>query len=180
MSALRSAKLTRALLSLIVLVVLSFTVYSLRLSDAAFTSGSSNQPNVFIAGTFGHINNKNGTLLLSMSGMKPGSSVSDNKLTLTGTGNLSGDYTMDVVNIVDTPLTSPLSGTLYVSLEDNATGDVLCDDPVSDLDPVDLGTIAPGQVNSYTITLYYPDGPTDGSVQGATMTATLRFTGVSQ
>ena len=179
MSALRSARVTRALISLVVLMVVGFTLYSLRLSDASFTSGSSNKSNVFIAGTFGHANNKNGSLLFTMTNMKPGSTQSGS-LTLTGTGNLPGDYTMDVSNIVDTSAASSLSGTLCVMLEDNGSGDVLCDDPVSDLDPVDLGTIVPNQVNSYTVTLYYPDGATNGAAQGATVTATLRFTGVSQ
>jgi hypothetical protein len=151
----------------------------LRLSEASFATVSSNASNVFIAGTLSHSNDQNGTVMLSASNMRPGSSVAGT-MTLTGTGSLAGDYTLSIANLVDTPASPPLSGKLCLSIEDIATGDTLYDDDVSELDSIDLGTIVPDQVDSYLVTLYYPDGPTDGGVQGSTMSLTLRVQGVSQ
>lgn len=171
-------RVLRLLLTLVVLAVLAFTLQSLRTSGASFVTASSNPSNVFIAGNLGHVNNRNGQVLITTSGMQPGDSQ-DGTMTLTGTGNLSGDYTLSVTNLVDTPSSPPLSGTLLLTVEDLQTGDVY-EDLVSAFDPVDLGTISPGEADSYTVTLSYPDGPTNGAVQGASMSLTLQITGVSQ
>jgi hypothetical protein len=180
MSARRRALWTRSgLLALVVLALLAFTLHSLRLSDASFVAASNNLSNVFITGTLGHINNRDGQVLITATGMKPGSSVAGT-MTLTGTGDLAGDYTLSGVNLVDTPVSPPLSETLCMTIEDTTTGDTLYDDVVSEFDSIDLGTIASGQTESYLVTLYYPDGPTNGAVQGSTMSLTLQVEGVSQ
>lgn len=167
------------LLTLVVLAMLAFTLQSLRTSDASFAGASSNPSNVFIAGNLGHINNRNGQVLITQNGMAPGASK-DGTMTLTGTGDVAGVYTLSVASLVDTPASPGLSGTVCLTIEDTTAGDTLFDDTVSELDSIDLGTIAPGQMNSYLVTLYYPDGPTDGAVQGATMSLTLQVEGESQ
>jgi hypothetical protein len=172
----RRTRLLRLALTLVVLAVLAFTLQSLHMSGASFVTASSNPSNVFIAGNLGHVNNRNGQVLITASGMQPGDSQ-DGTMTLTGTGDLSGDYTLSVTNLVDN--LAPLSGTLLLTVEDLQTGDVY-EDLVSTFDPVDLGTISPGEADSYTVTLSYPDGPTNGAVQGASMSLTLQITGVSQ
>ena len=90
------------LLGLCVAALLAFTLHSLRLSDASFAAASANDSNVFIAGTFGHVNNRNGQVMLQATGMEPGDS-SVGTMTLTGTGTLAGAYTLAPASLTDVP-----------------------------------------------------------------------------
>jgi hypothetical protein len=167
------------LLGLVVFALLAFTLHSLRLSDASFTTASSNTSNVFISGSLGHTNNLDHTVTFTtLAGMKPGSSRSA-PMNLTGTPSLAGDYTLSVENIKRTPPTSAIADVVYLRLT-TASGTELCDDPIGDFDPVELGSIAPGQTNSYTVTIYYNPEVINGAAQGGTLTATVRIQGVSQ
>jgi hypothetical protein len=171
------------LLGLVVLALLAFTLHSLHLSDASFATTSSNKPNVFIAGTLTHDNSQGGRIMLTASGLEPGMSV-DGTMTLTGTGNVSGDYTLTSSSLVDTRRSPALSEELILTVEDLTARTTLYDnDDVTAFatgPPLDLGTIAPEETRSYRLTLTYPDGPTEGLLQGAAMTLVLRLTGVSQ
>jgi hypothetical protein len=170
------------LLALLVFALLGFTLHSLRLSDASFAAASANTSNVFIAGTLGHVNDRDGRVLLTATGLEPDKSV-DGTMTLTGTGTVAGAYTLAPSSLVNTPSSPPLSDELILTIEDVASGTTLYDDDVTTFmtaDPLELGTIAPGQARSYHFTLTYPDGPNEGALQGATMTLLLQVTGVSQ
>ncbi len=184
MSASRRAFWVRSgLLGLVVFALLAFTLHSLRLSDASFASASANTSNVFIAGTLDHINNQNGLVMIDVTDMEPGSSK-DAIMTLTGTGNVAGDYTLSPSSLVNTPGSPALSDELILTIEDiTGTPTTLYDDDVTTFltaDPPELGAIAPNSTRHYRVTLSYPDGPNEGLLQGATMALTLRVTGVSQ
>ena len=139
--------------------LLGFTLHSLRLSDASFAAASANDSNVFIAGTFGHVNNRDGQVMLQATGMEPGDS-SVGTMTLTGTGTLAGAYTLAPVSLTDVPATQALSGTLDLTVEDTTGAPViLYDGVVANLGEEELGVIAPGQTRSYRFTLEYPKGP---------------------
>ena len=183
MSASRRAFWVRGgLLALVVFALLAFTLHSLRLSDASFTTASTNTSNVFIAGTLGHSNNYSGQVMISMTGMEPGSSVTKT-MTLTGTGNVAGDYSLSVASVLNTPDTAALSGQLVLTVDDITEATTPWDDTIAELqaaDPLpDLGTIGPGEMHTYDVTLSYPDGTDDGTLQGASMTAVLQVSGVS-
>jgi hypothetical protein len=168
------------LLALCVAALLAYTLHSLRLSDASFAASSANDSNVFVAGTFGHVNNRNGQVMLQATGMEPGES-SAGTMTLTGTGTLAGDYTLAPASLTDVPVTPALSGTLNLTIEDTTGAPVtLYDDVVAGLGEEDLGVIAPGETRSYRLTLEYPDGPNISALQGATMTLVLQVSGVTQ
>lgn len=168
------------LLGLCVAALLAFTLHSLRLSDASFAAASANDSNVFIAGTFGHVNSRNGQVMLQATGMEPGDS-SVGTMTLTGTGSLAGAYTLTPVSLTDVPATPALSGTLSLTIEDTTGAPVtLFDDVAANLGEEDLGVIAPGQTRSYRFTLEYPEGPNISALQGATMTLRLQVSGVTQ
>jgi hypothetical protein len=170
------------LLALCVVALLAFTLHSLRLSDASFTTTSSNPANVFIAGTLGHINPSDHTILVTAPGLDPGESVS-RTLTLTGTGTVAGDYTLSPSSLENSRLAPALSDVIVITVDDPASGTTPWDDTISDVmvgDPADLGTIAPGQARSYTVTLSYRDGPAVAALQGASLTLVLQVEGVSQ
>lgn len=171
------------LLALCVVALLAFTLHSLRLSDASFTAASANGPNLFVAGSLGHVNSQDGRVMVNATGMQPGD-VQSGTMTLTGTGTLAGDYTLAPLSLVDAPASPALSQELNLTIEDTTGAPVvLFDDPVAALDaddPVVLGSIAPGATRSYEVTLEYPDGPAVGPLQGASMTLVLQVTEVSQ
>jgi hypothetical protein len=167
-------------LALCVAALLAFTLHSLRLSDASFAAASANDSNVFIAGTFGHVNNRNGQVMLTASGLEPGD-TSVGTMTLTGTGSLAGAYTLTPSSLTDVPAAPPLSGTLTLTIEDvTGTPETLYDDTVAEFDEADLGVIAPGPPHSYRFTIEYPEGPNISALQGATMTLVLEVSGVTQ
>ena len=172
----RLLSLRRALLSLCVLAILAFTLYSIRLSDASFTAKSTNPANVMVAGALSHSNNYDGKALISVTGMRPGDST-DGTMTIIGGGNLTGDYTLSAASLTET---AALSDTLQLTVVDNTTGDTLYDDDVSGFDSAEMGTIAPGASRSYTLTLAYPGGPDYADLEGASMTLTLQVSGESQ
>jgi hypothetical protein len=170
------------LLVLCVVALLAFTLHSLRLSDASFTTTSSNPANVFIAGTLGHIDPSDGTVLVTAAGLNPGDAVT-RTLTLTGTGTVAGDYTMSPSSLVNTRTAPALSDVIVITVDDATDGTTPWDDTISDVvagEPADLGTIAPGEIHSYTVTLSYRDGPADGRLQGASLTLALQIEGVSR
>ena len=183
MSASRRAFWLRSgVLGLVVFALLAFTLHSLRLSDASFTTGSANTSNVFIAGTLGHVNNQTGQIMITATGMEPGMSASGT-MTLTGTGNVAGDYTLAPSSLVNTPGSPALPDELVLTVEDiTGAATTLYDDDITtfmSVDPPDLGTIAPKETRSYRVTISYPDGPDEGLLQGASLTLGLRVTGVS-
>jgi hypothetical protein len=182
----RTSKLQRALLTLVVLAVLAFTLQSLRTSGASYAAGSVNPANVFVAGSLLHVNDQNGQVMIVAPGLAPGDS-SVGTMTLTGTGTVTGLFTLTASSLVDVPASPAgpaLSGTLDLTIEDiTGTPATLFDDTVADFvsaaDPPDLGSIAPGESRQYRITLRYPDGTNDSALQGATMTLVMQVSGVS-
>jgi hypothetical protein len=172
--------LRTGLLALCVIALLAFTLHSLRLSDASFAAASANPTNVFVSGTLAHVNDQNGQVVVTASDMEPGATA-DGTMTLTGAGTLVGDYTLTPASLTDVPASPALSGTLTLTIEDTTGAvDTLYDGTVADFDFAELGSIAPGASRSYRIALEYPDGPNDGSLQGAAMTLVLQVTEVSQ
>jgi spore coat-associated protein N len=170
---------SRALLTLAVVGVLAFTLYSVRPSDASFVAASSNASNVFVAGTLSHTNDRNDQVMLTASGLEPGLS-SVGTMTLTGTGDVPGEYVLTASSIVNVPSTPALSDMLDLTVEDiTGPATTLYDGDASAVD-ADLGTIAPGETHSYRITLEYPDGPNYSALQGATMGLVLQVKGVTQ
>jgi hypothetical protein len=168
-----------ALLSLAVLAVLAFAFHSLGFSDAAFTSGSVNPANVFTAGDLRLTNDRDGLVMIDASDLVPGSS-SAGTVTLTGSGDISGTYTLGASGLTDSPNTPRLSEALTLTVEDVSDAPVtLYQGSVATFSSVDLGTIAPGVSRIYRLTLAYPQGANDAALQGATMTLDLGITGVS-
>jgi hypothetical protein len=167
------------LLTLLVLAVLAITLQSIRLSGASYAAGSVNPANVFVAGSLSHVNNRNGQVMLVASGLEPGDS-SVGTMTLTGTGTITGAYTLSPSSLVNLPVSPALSDKLDMTVEDvTGTPTTLWDGSVTGFASADLGDIAPGASRTYRLTLEYPDGTNDSALQGATMTLVLQVAGVS-
>jgi hypothetical protein len=167
----------KGLLTLGVLAVLAVTLDSLAFSDASFTSGSAAVATV-TAGDLRHTNDHDGRLLIDASGLVPGD-VHSGTMTLTGLGDLAGRYTLSAAGLGEKPASPRLSDILVLAVTDHHDGTTLYDGPVSSFSGVDLGTIGPGDVRSYTVTLSYPEGADDGRLQGASMTLALGVAGVT-
>ena len=174
-------KVKKAFLTLVVLALLAVALQSLVFSGASFTSGSGNPGNAFTAGTFGHTNSKDGVLVIDAAGLWPGAAAQTGTLTITGTGDFSGVYTLTKAGVVDTPAAPGLSDALTLRIEDITGAAVtLSNTTVAGFTTASLGTIAPGASRQYRFTLAYPAAAANTALQGASMTLRLQFTGVSQ
>jgi hypothetical protein len=173
-------KVKKAFLTLVVLALLAVALQSLVFSGASFTSSSGNPGNTFTAGTFGHTNSKDGVLMIDAAGLWPGASKTGT-LTITGTGDFSGAYTLTKAGVVDTPAVPGLSNALTLRIEDITGAAVtLSNTTVAGFNTVSVGTIASGASRQYRFTLTYPTASANTALQGASMTLRLQFTGVAQ
>lgn len=173
-------KVKKAFLTLVVLALLAVALQSLVFSGASFTSSSGNPGNTFTAGTFGHTNSEDGVLMIDAAGLWPGASKTGT-LTISGTGDFSGAYTLTKASVGDTPAAPGLSNALTLRIEDiTGAPQTLSDTTVAGFNTVSLGAIAPGASRQYRFTLAYPTAAADTALQGASMTLHLQFTGVAQ
>jgi spore coat-associated protein N len=110
-------------------------------SSASFTASSANPSNTFAAGTLSILNSKEGSAVLTASGMKPGDSATGT-VDVQNTGSLSGAFSLSRSNIVDSDALNPLSAKLNLVVKD--CGDFSSGPPTCDAgDPVKYtGTIA--------------------------------------
>ena len=99
---------------------------------------------------------------------------------ITGDGDGPGAYTLAKVNLVDTPASPGLSNTMQLLIQDITSGSTtIYTGTVAAFTSSSLGVIAPGVAKTYRVTLTYPSTATS-NLQGAALSLTLRFTGVSQ
>ena len=176
---LTGTKAAKAVLSLLVLGLLAVTLQSLVFSGASYTKASANPGNAFTSGSLGHTNSKASQVVLSATNLRPGLSQNAS-LTITGTGTLSGTYTITKASLVDTPATPGLSKTLTLLVQDvTGTATTLYSGTASAFTSATAGSIAPGVTKTYRVTLTYPSTPVDPALQGASMALRLQFTGVT-
>jgi spore coat-associated protein N len=89
-------------------------------SGADFTASSANPSNTFASGTLSIVNSKEGTAVLSASGLRPtGSAVGT--VDIENTGSLSGAFTLSRTTPVDSDSSNPLSAKLNVTVVDCGT-----------------------------------------------------------
>ncbi len=173
----RPTSIWRGLLSLVVLAGLAFTLHAVAFSGAGFTTSSASPVNVFVAGSLSHTNDQDGRLLIHASDLLPGTSTAGT-MTLTATGSLNGVFTLRPADLVNTPTAPRLSDVVTLTVEDiTGTPRILFSGSVSTFASASLGTIAPGTSRTYSLTLAYPAGTMDASLQGAALTLSLLVTG---
>jgi hypothetical protein len=173
-------KVKTAFLTLVVLALLAVALQSLVFSGASFTSSSGNPGSTFTAGTFGHTNSKDGVLVIDAAGLWPGGSAKTGTLTIAGTGDFNGAYTLTKAGVVDTPAAPGLSSALTLKIEDITGAAVtLSNTTVASFTTVSLGTIASGASRQYCFTLTYPTAAANTDLQGDSMTLDLQVTGVT-
>jgi spore coat-associated protein N len=86
-------------------------------SGADFTASSANPANTFASGTLSIVNSKEGTAVLSASGLRPtGSAVGT--VDIQNSGSLSGTFTLSRTAPVDSDSSNPMSGKLNVTVVD--------------------------------------------------------------
>ena len=130
-------------------------------------------------------NDKEGSAILSLAGMRPGDSVTDT-VTLGNTGTLDGDLSLSTSNLVDTPGGGggELSGELDLRIRDvtNAGSPAtVFDGKLDALSPTALGTLASGASRVYEFRVSFPDaGPgAENAYQGSAMSVQFDWTAVN-
>jgi hypothetical protein len=178
---LAGTKVGRALLSLLALAILTWTLQSVVFSDASFTAGGQNPGNAFRAGNFWHTNSHVGVVVLDASRLRPGQSRSAT-LTITGGGDIPGAYTVSRAGLTDTPASPGLSNTLQLTVQDLTSGQTLYGPGLVSsfvTGPTNF-TVPPNVTHTIQVTLLYPLASANSALQGSSMNLTLQFTGVSQ
>jgi spore coat-associated protein N len=128
-------------------------------SSASFTATSANPSNTFAAGTLSILNSKEGLLVLTASGMKPGDPA-NGTVDVQNSGSLSGAFLLSRSNIVDSDGANPLSAKLNLVVKDCgdfSSGTPTCDagDPqkysgtIAAMGSVALGTFAASEKHRY-------------------------------
>jgi hypothetical protein len=172
-------KAGKALLSLLVLALLAFTLQSLVFSGASFTATSSNAANVFTAGSLSHTNSHDGLVILDASYLRPGVSK-EGTVTITGGGSLSGTYTLTKGAVVDSSAGELLSQTLVLLVQEVGAATPIYQGSISGWTTgLALGVIAPGTSRTYLVRLTYPAAAANGALDGTALSIPLTFTGVS-
>lgn len=176
----RGSRALRALLTLVVLALLAVTLQSLVFSGADFLSSTPNPGNALAAGTVSHVNDRDGMVIVSASGLRPGASGQAGLVTLTGGEDVPAAYSAVNGGVTDTPATPALSDALQLRIED-VTGapQTLYEGALGAFGTVGLATIAPGETRTYRFTLTWPLATADPLLQGATTSVAVQFVGVS-
>jgi hypothetical protein len=130
-------------------------------------------------------NDKEGSAVLSLGGMRPGDSVTDT-VTLGNTGTVPGDLSLATSDLVDTPGAGggALSGKLGLRIRDvTAPGSpvTVYDNTIDAFTPVALGTLAAGSSRVYEFRVAFPDaGPgAENAYQGSSMSVRLDWSAVN-
>ena len=99
-----------------VLVAVGVTVAS----GATFTASTANPSNTFTAGSLTMSNDKDGTAILTASGMKPGDATTDatGTVVIKNTGSLKGAFTLTRSSLTSTDSTNPLAAKLNTTITD--------------------------------------------------------------
>jgi hypothetical protein len=130
------------------------------------------------------LNDKEGSAILSLVGMRPGDSVTDT-VTLDNTGTVPGDLSLDISNLVDTP--GPGGGALSGELDLRVRDVTSAGSPVSvytgkiaAVTPIALGSLTAGDSRVYEFRVSFPDaGPgAENAYQGSTMSVQFDWAAV--
>ncbi len=165
------------MLPAVLIFVLSTAITS---SDARDTSVKVNAGNVFSGGSLSLANSKSGSAVISASGLMPGGSATGS-LTITVQGGHTAAVTLANTGISDAPSSPALSQALTLLVEDvTGTAQTLWSGTMSTFASASLGQIASGSARTYRFTVTFPSGNAVSSLQNASTTMSLRFTGVAQ
>ncbi len=166
----------RLLLTLLTLGLLAVSLKFVAFSGASFVDTSTNPRNAFAAGNLRHTNSRSGELILNASALRPGQSRSET-VTLSGGGDLTGAYTISRSSLDDP---SGLAGVLILRIDNVSAGTTLFNGTSANLSTVPAGTIGPQESRTYRFTLSYPVGSATSQQQGAALSMTIQFTGVTR
>lgn len=173
--------LRRALPILVALALLSAALLTTVFSGASFTTGSSNPKATFGAGTLTTVNSKAGQVLIAAQNLRPGKSA-QGTLSLQNTGGISASYVLAVGSINDVPTSPGLSNGLTLTVNDvTSTPRTLYSGTLAAAaaTPITLGTLAPSQSASYSVTLAMPSTPVNPTLQAAQTSFTLTWQGTN-
>jgi hypothetical protein len=168
-------------MSLVLCVIaLSITIMGSLSSGAKFSNASSNPGAAFTGGTMSLVNSRDGSAVLSATGLAPGASV-NGTLTLTDQGNLTAGVTLTRTSLTDTPSGAALSSVLTLTIADiTGTTQTLYSGTMSGFSSVILSPLTAGETRTYRFTVAFPTASATSNQQNASTSMTVRFTGVAQ
>lgn len=149
-------------------------------SFGLFSDSSANAENVVTAGSMTQTNTAENAAIMGAEDMVPGDVV-EGTATIENVGDARGEFTLVVVDMVDTP--GPKGGKLSERLElkvfEVGVALPIYNGPIDQLHE-SLGTWEPHEERSYRFVVSFPDGiaATDNLMQLSTVTATFEWNAV--
>jgi hypothetical protein len=169
----------RALLSLVVLALLAWTLQSLVLSGASFSASELSAGHTITAGSVSHTNSHAGAFIIDVEPFRPGG-VRTQTVTITGGPDVPATYTISRLSVVDDPVAPALSSVLELRIEDvTGAAQTLYDGLLAGFTVANLGVLAEGDERLVRFTLTYPTAGAVRELQGASTTIQLELVGVS-
>jgi hypothetical protein len=151
-------------------------------SGATFTGSKANGSSLATGGTVALTDSLAGQAILTSAKLRPGTHAV-NTLTITNGGSLPATYTLKGSGISDTPASPSLSAALTLMIVDQTTSQTLYNSTFSGFPglatPPSLGTIAAGATQTIQFTVAMPSTPVNSSLQGASTTMTLTWSGTT-
>lgn len=162
------------IIAIIVLALVLFLVLTANRSGAAFVARSSNDSNLFSAGSLILSNSHEGAIVVNAQDLMPGTSRSGS-LTISQSGDYSAAMTLSGLGDG-----SALSQALTLRIVDSGSGITLWNGAMSSLTSLSLGTFTPAMSKTYQFTVSFPAANATAGLQDSSAQMTLRFTGVAQ
>ena len=133
-------------------------------SGANFNSTSANVGNIVTAGNLKHTNTG---ALANISKIKPGETRTLGTVTLSNTGDISGNLNFSNAVTADSsaaaPLNKPFADKLKLKLVDQSNGSTAAEAVISSMGVVSLGPIASLASRTYIVSVEFPDGGGNGA-----------------
>lgn len=145
-------------------------------------AGQAAEPVAMVAGgALSQLNSKDGSAILSASGMGPGDSA-EGTVTVGNTGTVDGAFALSHPGVQDSPGTGggALSTRLRLVVEDVTAPQpaLVYSGEIAGMPAIALGTFRPGEERTYRFTVSFPDGGDSGddAYQGAAMSVQYDWT----
>lgn len=144
-------------------------------SEASLTAPATSNTSSFAAGTVTSVNSRDGSAVLSASGLRPGDARTGT-LIITNTGDLPAAYQLRSSGAADVPAIPPLSAILDLTVEDiTGAASTVYSGKLGTFIQADAGTLAAGESRTYRVRVSWPAIETDPQLQAAQTSLTFTW-----
>jgi hypothetical protein len=162
--------------ALAALAALLLSLAAVSFSSASFSFLASSPGNTFSAGSISTTNSKEGTEIVSATGLKPGDSRTGT-LTITNNGDYAANYMLSIASLTNAPASPALSSTLDLTVDD-ITGATITRyvGKLGAVTSTAVGSFSAGATRTYRFTISWPVSDQNPLLQGAQTSLVFKWT----